>query len=136
LFKNQYRVAAITDPNPAYPLFSPSVLLYNNFYTIDGYCVYYPLSYKKIFQQIMNDSITKNPFVNSLKNFGNRVYIGSTDTTDNGEIRKLNINTNVLKQLNCQFIFSRRKILDTTANLKLINHFEGMYWKINLYKVE
>jgi len=136
LFKNQYRVAAITDPNPAYPLFSPSVLLYNNFYTIDGYCVYYPLSYKKIFQQIMNDSPEQNPFVRSLKYYGNRVYVGSTDTTHNGEIQKLNINTNVLKQLNCQFIFSRRKILDTTANLKLINHFEGMYWKINLYKVE
>jgi hypothetical protein len=84
----------------------------------------------------MNDSPKQNPFVRSLKYYGNRVYIGSTDTTDNGEIQKLNINTNVLKQLNCQFIFSRRKILDTTANLKLINHFEGIYWKINLYKVE
>ncbi|MCX7729161.1 MAG: DUF6044 family protein, partial [Bacteroidia bacterium] len=46
LQKHQYRVAALTDPNPAYPLFSPAVLQYNGFFTIDGYCVYYPKSYK------------------------------------------------------------------------------------------
>lgn len=137
LNKNQYRVAALTDRQVSYPLFSPSVLLYNNFYTIDGYCVYYPKKYRHLFYQIIEkETNKKNGFYTDEKSLGNRVYIYSADTLKNGDIKSLDLNYNLLKQLNCKFLFSRKKILQPDSHLVYINNFEGEYWKINLYEIK
>lgn len=137
LQKHQYRVASVTDSHPSWPLFSPSVLQFNNFYTIDGYNVYYPKSYKEIFGKIIEKELDKQPSgFYSFKTYGNRVYICTTDTTNNGEINRLDLNYEVLKQLNCKFLFSRKRILYPDSHLVFLKTFQGIYWKINLYEIK
>lgn len=140
LNKKDYRVMCITDLHPSYPLFSPAVLLYNNYQTIDGYSTYYPESYKKFFETIYTNKemdINKNPGYYSLITYGNRVYfcIAATDININGQIEHLNINVDALKRVNCKFIFSRKEILNTDRNIQFAGYFEGIFWKIYLYKL-
>ncbi len=130
---HQYRTCALT-VNPEGPIFSPAVLIHNGFYTIDGYCVYYPKKYKDIFYQIIKPEIDKNPGFSPL--LGNKVYISTNDLNSKGEINSLDINYELLSDLNCKFLFSDRIILNSNNHLVFLKQFRGRYWKIYLYEIK
>lgn len=130
--KKEYRISVIVDHVYFPPVFTSSPFLYNGFYTIDGYNVFYSKKYADTFYQIIDKELEK---ANMKREYGHRLYLFSYDTTYDGKIKKLDFNYDILRQLNCKFIFSRREVLNLDSNLVFIRRFDGIYWKINMYYV-
>ena len=135
---DSYRVGALGFP--------PAVLQFNGFYTIDGYYVNYDLKYKHIFGELIKEELSKNKSLESyFYNWGHRCYIfddkvGKISYLDRyrseiTETESLDLNYDILKSLNCQYIISSVKILNPGDNLELESVFENEVWKIYLYKV-
>lgn len=123
---SQYRVISIVD-DLSYPQFSSMILFSNGFYTIDGYCVYYPKKHREIFESIIFHQYDIN----------NKVYVYPVMSISNNEkkIEYLNIDYELIKTLNVQFVFSVSPIKHISPYMKLEGIFKGIYWKIYLYKI-
>jgi len=134
-----YRVAALG--------LHPAILLYNGFYTIDGFSVNYDIRYKHQFAKLIDDELNQN--LEMKKNYttwGSRkcylfdneigwkslVYKGS----NRSEIQSLDIDYHLLGEMNCEYIVSAVKIRELNPDLTLQNIFENKRWKIYLYKVD
>lgn len=135
--KEEYRVASIG--------IQPAVPVLNGFYTIDGYSNNYSLSYKHAFREIMETELAQNEY-NRLyfDDWGNRCYLFPSDYNggrilgkDSGVVLKeFSLNTEVLQQLNCRYLFSGAEISEPEkTGLKLQEVFEDDFYRIYLYKV-
>jgi hypothetical protein len=134
----------------------PAAALYSGFYTIDGYLTNYPLEYKHKFNAIIEKELAKNTIARDFfKNWGGVVVILSAEIIGRYQgrgflipafskkekdliIKDLDINTDVLNELNCKYIFSSFKIENADrTGLKFIKYFEraDSPWGINLYLV-
>lgn len=137
--KQEYAVACIG--------LYPAVAQYNGFYCIDGYWNAYPLEYKHEFRKIIESELNKD---NDLKNYydhwGSRCYIFSAELgtefrygKDCGkDIQHLDINTDQLRKMNCQYVVSAVPIL----NYKELDWLyeksfttDNSFWKIYLYDI-
>ena len=137
--KNSYRVISLG--------MSPSIALYNGFYTLDSYENSYPLSYKKDFRELMENEIVKNVKIkNYYDNWGCRCYFFPVETyrsyyfnkNSNKKIKNLNFNTKKFIEMGGKYIFSAVEIVNAEENnIKLEKTFEttNSYWKVYLYKV-
>lgn len=136
--KSSYRVLSLG--------MHPIISQYNGFYTLDGYCVNYDRRYKWKFREIIKDEIEKNPEVkNYFDTWGSRAYlftagdIGYVNVSGNTiELKNLDFNTQVMKDLGGKYIISAVKI-DTQTDpeykfLKKFQHKESA-WDIYLYEV-
>ena len=103
----------------------PAAAVYNGFYCLDGYSNNYPLSYKHTFRQIIADELDKSDYIRALfDNWGNRCYITTAEQSDyytfekkwNSVIYDLALNTEVLKELNCQYVFSAAYLMNAEEN--------------------
>lgn len=126
--------------------FEPAVLLYNGFYTLDGYFPDYPLSYKHQFRKIIERELQKDTGLQKyFDNWGSRCYAFSAELgRPNGldfyksyEIDDLEFNLEAFKNLGGKYILSIAKINGINDNLELMKIFEneGIYPRIYLYKV-
>lgn len=125
----------------------PAVSLYNGFYTVDGYSVNYPLSYKHKFRNViskyLNDKDNKEAR-EIYDNWGGKVYILSTPVTFKNYIKdtvvkKLNFSSKALCTLGTDYMLSSYKFeKPEIKNLTLIDKFKGNQnsWDIYLYKLE
>jgi hypothetical protein len=134
----------------------PAAALYNGFYTIDGYFTNYPVAYKRQFHEIIEDELNKNERANQFfNNWGSVVILLSDELNDrlegrgfiiptiqknedNRVIHRLNINTNILRDMNCQYLFSAIIIENAKElNLSLEKYFENEEspWGIYLYSI-
>ncbi|GGH75471.1 hypothetical protein JOD43_000517 [Pullulanibacillus pueri] len=125
----------------------PSIAQYNGFYTLDGYVVSYPLSYKKQFRKIIAPELEKSGSLRRYyDNWGSRCYLFVSElgkhylyTKDHHKvIHHLDINAQALKALGGDYILSAVKIENASANaLTFEKSFENQNspWKIFLYKV-
>ncbi|WP_099159769.1 DUF6044 family protein [Virgibacillus ndiopensis] len=126
----------------------PTIAQYNGFYTLDTYNTSYPLSYKHKFRKIIAPELEESA---TLKNYydtwGSRAYMYVSELgkhymfTKNSDrvIHDLDLNTDVLKELGGEYVFSALPIENhTELGLHLEQHFEveGLPWKIWLYHVE
>ena len=126
----------------------PAVAQYNGFYCIDGYWNAYPLEYKHEFRKIIESELNKD---NNLKNYfdhwGSRCYIFSSELGKKFlygkncgvSILHLDINTNQLRKMNCQYIISAVPILNyEELNLDFEKSFtsDHSFWKIYLYSIQ
>lgn len=135
--KKSYRVVSLG--------ITPSIASFNGFYTLDGYFVNYPLEYKHKFRKIIAKELEKSiKLKNYFDNWGNRCYIFSSEIGPNylimnqnkKVINNLELNTKLLYAENCKYIFSVIPILNSNKmNINLENTFQGLYWKIYLYKI-
>ena len=135
--KKSYRVVSLG--------ITPSIASFNGFYTLDGYFVNYPLEYKHKFRKIISKELEKSKSLkNYFDNWGNRCYIFSSEIGPNylmmnqnkKVINNLELNTKLLYEENCKYIFSVIPILNSNKmNINLENTFQGLYWKIYLYKI-
>lgn len=125
----------------------PSIAQYNGFYTLDGYVVSYPLSYKKQFRKIIAPELRKDTSNRHyFDHWGSRCYIFVHELRRHhmyahGKkiVKHLNLNTRALKQMGGTYIFSAVKIANAKENgLNLLRSFENQTspWKIYLYRVE
>lgn len=134
----------------------PAAALYSGFYTIDGYFANYPLAYKRKFYKIIEDELNKNEIARKyFQNFGSVVILLSDEIIDrrggrgfiiptiqrheeNRVIHQLDINTNILREMNCQYIFSAVKIKNAEElNITFEKYFEKKEspWGIYLYSI-
>ncbi|WP_240910204.1 DUF6044 family protein [Desulfopila sp. IMCC35008] len=128
----------------------PSIAQYNNFFTLDGYVVNYPLYYKHQFREIIAGELKKNE---SLKeyydNWGSRVYLFSSELRENGdylannsgnefEISRLDISTQAFREMGGRYIISAVKINEeNNPGITLLQIFINpeSAWDIYLYGV-
>ncbi|MDF2566421.1 MAG: ykoS [Massilibacillus sp.] len=137
--KSSYRVVSIG--------LHPAIAEYNGFYTLDTYANYYPLSYKHQFRKIIAKELDKNRTIeNYFDHWGGRCYIFAAELGKKYDFRKdsrkviknLQLDTNALKKMGGQYIFSAVPILNANQNnLYFVKKFEDKQsaWKIYLYKV-
>lgn len=144
---------AIGKPKEDYRVVSvgiyPAAAAYNGFYCLDGYSNNYPLSYKHTFRQIMEGELVKNDYVRTLfDTWGNRCYITTAEQANYYTFEKkwgsviydLDLNTEVLKELNCQYVFSAAYLMDAQEKgLSLLREApfetEGSWYHIYVYEV-
>jgi hypothetical protein len=133
---NTYRGAALG--------FHPSVLLYNGFYTIDGYNGNYDVRYKHLFGTLIREELDKNESLQIyFDTWGGRCYLFDNEIgkfsaykTEKTKTSSLDIRYDILKeQMNCQYIISSVQIENPGEHLELQKIFENDVWKIYLYKV-
>lgn len=128
----------------------PAAAVYNGFYCLDGYSNNYPLSYKHTFREIMADELAKNDYIRLyFDNWGNRCYITTAEHSTYYTLEKkwncgfhdLALNTEKLKSLGCDYVFSATWILNAAElGLELLREepfeTEGSWYNIYVYEVK
>lgn len=126
----------------------PAVAEYNGFYTLDSYRVNYPLEYKHRFRKIIGKELEKNKKLKDyFDNWGSRCYIFSSELDGNFIFRKdcgisiknLEIDTEQLQEMNCQYIISAVPIENHSAlGWKFEKSFttDNSFWEIYLYSID
>ncbi len=110
--KESYRVVSIG--------IHPGVSQYNGFYSLDSYQNNYPLKYKEEFRQIIEPELRKSTALKAyFDGWGSKCYLFSSElfevcqvcTKDHFiEINHLSLNTNKLKEMGAEYVFSAVKI--------------------------
>ena len=125
----------------------PNIALYNGFSVIDSYQGEYPLSYKIKFRKIIAKELEKSKEIRDyFDGFGSRCYIYSSQLKKRYNIYKfekmkridIELNSEILKELNCKFILSSVFIDNYKENnFEYIGSFtnEESPYEIKLYKV-
>ncbi len=126
--KSEYRVVSVA--------FNPAVTLYNGFYTLDGYSTDYPLEYKHRFRKIIAGELNRdegNRYY--FDSWGSRCYIFSSEiplstglNNVKDSIDELDIDTEVLKEMGADYIFSNAEILNS-EQLNLVPIKESAFEK-------
>ena len=107
--------------------FEPAVAMYNGFYTIDGYMTSYPLKYKLRFRKIIEHELAKDSTARAdFDEWGHKCYLRTADGGIGGEIEHLQLNTQALKDMPCNYIISALRIKNAEENdLRFLNAFES-----------
>jgi len=126
----------------------PSVAEYNGFYTLDSYVLSYSLDYKHIFRKVIEGELAKSMTLQkTFDNWGSRCYVFSAELgtdflygkSESKQIKELTINTEELKKLGCEYVFSAAEICNySVLNLDFIDNYtsEKSYWKIWVYRIK
>jgi len=136
--KKDYRIVSIGLP--------PGVTQYNGFYTLDGYFPNYPISYKREFRKVIAKELDKSAELKYIS-YGSKCYIFIAELgqdilitkNENRSVDNLDLNTEFLKNMGGQYIFSAIQISNyKNNNLELLNIFDDScsIWKIYLYKIK
>lgn len=139
--KTDYRVVSIG--------MYPAAAAYNGFYCLDGYSNNYPLPYKHTFRRIIEGELKKSDYIRTLfDSWGNRCYITTAEQANYYTFEKkwgsviydLDLNTNLLKELNCQYVFSAAFLMNAEEKgLSLLRETpfetENSWYHIYVYKV-
>lgn len=136
--QNEYRIGCVG--------FVPAIASVNGFNTVDGYSTNYPLEYKYKFRKVIEKELEKN---NELKsyydNWGNRCYLFSSELGFQFQVRKnekkeicnFEINTELLKELGCNYILSAVPIRNANIlDMNLLQTFTRKESAIEIYLYE
>lgn len=110
--------------------FHPSILTYNDIFTVDGYHNAYYQKYKNQFRTLIQPSLdVSKKYQKYFDNWGGRAYIFSEDVeygpyrqTLNLKSAELLINYKVASEMNIKYVFSRVK-LKKNRHLRFIRKF-------------
>lgn len=134
--QSEYRVVSIG--------MHPTIATWNGFYTLDGYSVLYPLTYKQEFRKIIEPELAKSAKMTKyFDGFGGRVYIFSSEleldfsVEKSREIKSISLNYDQLRKMGGEYVLSAARIKNVPPELKLLKTFDSAdsAWKIDLYKV-
>jgi hypothetical protein len=144
--------AFIGQPKSSYRVVSlgihPSIAQFNGFYTLDSYQNNYPLEYKRRFRLVIEKELEKSSNLQQyFDKWGSRCYVFSAELEGNamqakdknGKVENLELNTQALKELGADYIFSAVEIANAEDNsLTLLHTFERQdsIWRIWLYRIE
>lgn len=127
--------------------FHPAVLSYNKISTIDGYCGYYSQEYKEAFREVIAPTLEQNEnWREYYDDWACRAYLFSAsgvNTYNFGENadsspQEILIDTNALKNLGCDYIFSRTEISNASEMaLTFVKeyHVEEIPYSVYLYRL-
>ena len=120
----------------------PAVALYNGLYTVDGYCVNFPLAYKHQFAR----TFKKYLYTDIYKTWGSKLYLLTVPSTIDKfllirgtVIQKLRFDTQALRDLNTTYIISPYFFAHPEdKELRFINRYKGgkHAWDLYLYKIK
>jgi hypothetical protein len=135
----------------------PGIAQYNGFYTLDVYGTVYPLAYKHRFRRIIEREIEKSPQLQEVFDHNaKRCYLmaaelhgdktirgmanarGITKNEQHLKIKNLDLNTQALKEMGGEYIFSAVEIVnheDNELRFERIFKSKDSPWKIYLYRV-
>lgn len=128
----------------------PSIPEYNGLYTIDSYRVNYPVEFKHSFRKVISKELDKNEEIRKyFDEWGSRCYVFSAELKEKGNqylcekkekivVEHLDIDTNSLKDLGCQYVFSAVEIKNHKClNLEFVNSYttDGSFWNIRVYRI-
>lgn len=125
----------------------PAVAEYNGFYTLDSYVSSYSLDYKHKFRRVIEKELDKNSILRAyFDDWGSRCYLFSSEIgTDllipkwkDKHIKKLDIDTNALKSLGCEYVISAVDISNyRELNLQYVRSYttNHSFYKIRVYKI-
>lgn len=128
----------------------PSVAEYNLFHTLDSYVQNYPLAYKHKFRKVIEKELEKDEALKEyFDHWGSRCYVFSSELyknnnqylcgkNDDVSVEQLDIDTEALKELGCQYIISAVDIKNhNELKLKLVGNYttEKSFWYIRLYQL-
>lgn len=141
----------IDEPQNSYRVISvgmhPAIAQYNGFYTLDGYMVDYPLSYKHQFRQIIAQELAKAPDLQRyFDQWGSRAYAFSAELGTRFIIEKgsgivlgdLDIDLDAFTALGGRYILSAVAInTETNPEYELLQIFrdEQSAWDLYLYGI-
>lgn len=146
--QSEYRVVSLA--------LEPAVALYSGFYSLEGYSSNYPLEHKRRMRRVIEDELDKNTFLaTGFDGWGNKVTIYSDDLdkkigypnywfiprvekNNNEKIENLSLNTDMLLEMNCQYLISALEILDPQEKgLEFLQAFENNHslYRLYLYKL-
>lgn len=136
--QSEYRIGCVG--------FVPAIAQANGFYTVDAYSTNYPLEYKRKFRTVIEKELEKSENIKSYyDNWGSRCYLYSaeldtkfqTGKDEDIALENFEINTDALKELGCDYIFSAVKIENAEdINLTLLDVFTTDTSKIEIYVYE
>lgn len=125
----------------------PSVAEFNGLWSLDAYMNSYSLAYKHKFRKVIEKELDKSELLKDYFDYwGSRCYLFSSELgkkyiygkKDGTYVNNLDINTNALKNLGCQYILSA-VVIDNYKELGLsyVNSFSTpkSYWNIRVYKL-
>lgn len=127
--------------------FHPAMLSYNGITTIDGYCGYYSQEYKESFREVIAPTLEKNAYWQTYYDeWGCRAYLFSAsgeniyDFGANAESipQEILINEQALKELGCDYIFSRVEIINAgEMQLDLVGEYSDgeMPYSVYVYQL-
>lgn len=139
LNQSEYRIGCVG--------FVPAIAQVNGFYTVDAYCTNYPLEYKYRFRKVIEKELEKDSYLKSYyDDWGNRCYLFSselgtkfqTGKEEHIVLQNFDINTDALRDLGCNYIFSAVKIENAHyLGISLLDIFttEASRIEIYLYKL-
>lgn len=126
--------------------FVPAIATVNGFYTVDGYSTNYPLEYKYKFRTIIEEELEKNEAIKVYyDNWGSRCYLMSAELGQRFQILKaekavihnLEIHTDVLRELGCEYIFSAVEIRNASElGMLLLDVFSREEGAVEIYVYE
>lgn len=137
--QEKYRVASIG--------IHPAISQYNGFYTLDTYNNFYPLAYKHQFRKIIEKELEKNKTIRTyFDKWGGRCYLYTAQLGKRSMIKKdskrhlkkLELNTGILKEMGGRYIFSALPIDNAEQNQLVLDKVfksKKSAWKIYLYKI-
>lgn len=129
----------------------PAAALYNGFYTIDGYFGNFPIEQKRRFYEIMKKELDKNKIARDFFiNYGLCIIISDEEIgrlngkgfviltffkdEKNRIIHHLDINTKVMREMNCQYMFSAFQIENANEiNMNFEKYFERVDSPYGIY---
>lgn len=126
----------------------PAVAQFNGFYTLDAYSNNYSLAYKHKFRKVIEKELQKNDFVREyFDDWGNRCYIFSSEVglkywcskDDNISVDNLEINTELLKNMGCEYIISAVDIKNyKNLGLSYVDSYTSpeSYWNVRVYRMD
>jgi len=136
--QSEYRIGCVG--------FVPAIAQANGFYTVDAYSTNYPLEYKREFRKVIEKELDKSANLTAYyDHWGSRCYIFSaeldtkfqTGKDENIVLDNFEIDTDALKGLGCDYIFSAVKINNSDElNLTLLDVFTTDTSKIEIYVYE
>lgn len=127
--------------------FHPAMLSYNGIATIDGYCGYYSQEYKEAFREVIAPTLERNDYWREYYDeWACRAYLFSASGINtynfganaDSSPQEILINTAALKNLGCDYIFSRTEISNADQmQLTFVKeyHTEGIPYGVYLYQL-
>jgi hypothetical protein len=123
----------------------PAILLYNGFYTIDGYIPNYPLEYKKKFYKVIGKALEESDYYKDIYvNWGSKCYLFDGDQpwllyNPKAPITRLHLDFDAFYDLGGRYLVSSHRIeSNVTKKLEFLQDFtdDFTFWHIYLYRVK
>lgn len=128
----------------------PCIAEYNGFWTMDSYRVNYSANYKHTFRKVIEKELEKDDSLREYyDSWGSRCYVFSSELdkannrylcgkNSNVVINQLLIDTEILRDMGCEYIISAVDILNyNDIGLKYVNSYttDSSFWTIRIYRL-